>query len=402
MNKSSKPFGRPRLLVVGCGDVGMRALPALVKRFRVFAVTSSDARHAALRAAGAVPVVANLDDAASLHRIGRLAPRVLHLAPPAGVAGSGTLDRRTRRLRAALAQPPKPTIVPEGGRRALSRLPRAPRRILVYASTSGVYGDCGGAHVDETRTPRPRSPRGQRRVDAERTVRTLGRPSTHAQNVHRVLAAGPARARAASMSATNAAWRFTERARAPWRTTLVRIPGIYAADRLPVTRLQKGTPALQAADDVFTNHIHADDLAAILVRAMWRGKSQRIVHASDDTEWRMGEYFDHVAEALGLPRPPRISRDEAQRVLEPTLLSFMSESRRLANTRLKRELGYRLRYPDVAALLATLAPSRHNAVADMTADPTMNQATDDPFPVAESNAVVTMGVAALPSKPDSM
>ncbi|WAL81940.1 SDR family NAD(P)-dependent oxidoreductase [Pandoraea sp. XJJ-1] len=355
MNKSSKPFGRPRLLVVGCGDVGMRALPALVKRFRVFAVTSSDARHAALRAAGAVPVVANLDDAASLHRIGRLAPRVLHLAPPTGVAGSGTLDRRTRRLRAALAQPPKPTIVPEGGRRALSRLPRAPRRILVYASTSGVYGDCGGAHVDETRTPRPRSPRGQRRVDAERTVRTLGRPSRHGHDVHRVLAAGPARARATSVSATPAVWRFTERARVPWRTTLVRIPGIYAADRLPVTRLQKGTPALQESDDVFTNHIHADDLAAILVRAMWRGKSQRIVHASDDTEWRMGEYFDHVADALGLPRPPRISRDEAQRVLEPTLLSFMSESRRLANTRLKRELGYRLKYPDVAALLVTLS-----------------------------------------------
>ncbi|VVD79774.1 SDR family NAD(P)-dependent oxidoreductase [Pandoraea terrigena] len=402
MNNSSKRFGRPRLLVVGCGDVGMRALPALVKRFRVFAVTSSDARHAALRATGAVPVVANLDDAASLHRIGRLAPRVLHLAPPAGVAGSGTQDRRTRRLRAALARPPKPIIVPEGGRRALSWLPQAPRRILVYASTSGVYGDCGGAYVDETRAPRPRSPRGQRRVDAERTVRTLGRPSTHAHRVHRVLAAGPARAHAASMSAARAAWRFTEHARVPWRTTLVRIPGIYAADRLPVLRLRKGTPALQASDDVFTNHIHADDLAAILVRAMWRGKPQRIVHASDDTEWRMGEYFDHVADALALPRPPRISRDEARRVLEPTLLSFMSESRRLANTRLKRELGYRLRYPDVAALLATLSLRNHNAVADLTADPTMKHSTDGPLPVAESGAVVTMGVAALPNKPDSV
>lgn len=155
---------------------------------------------------------------------------------------------------------------------------------------------------------------------------------------------------------TRASWRGTEHARVTWRASVVRIPGIYAAQRLPLARLQKGTPALQASDDVFTNHIHADDLAAILIRTMWRGKAQRVVHASDDTEWRMGEYFDHVADALGLPRPPRISREVAGQVLEPTLLSFMSESRRLANTRLKRELGYRLKYPDVAALLATLSP----------------------------------------------
>ncbi|UVA78492.1 SDR family NAD(P)-dependent oxidoreductase [Pandoraea commovens] len=359
MKKPSKPLGRPRLLVVGCGDVGMRALPALVERFRVFAVTSSDARHAALRAAGAVPVVANLDDAASLQRLGRLASRVLHLAPPAGVAGSGTQDLRTRRLRAALNRPSKRNIVPEGGLRALSGLAHlapASRRILVYASTSGVYGDCGGAVVDETRTPAPRSPRGQRRVDAERTVRTLGRPSFHGRHPRRVLTTGAARARAASVSGTKASWRRTVHARVSWRASVVRIPGIYAADRLPLARLQKGTPALVASDDVFTNHIHADDLAAILIRAMWRGRAQRVVHASDDTEWRMGEYFDRVADALGLPRPPRVSRDEARRVLEPTLLSFMSESRRLANTRLKRELGYALRYPDVAALLSTLTP----------------------------------------------
>ncbi|AOX47826.1 hypothetical protein AB870_06160 [Pandoraea faecigallinarum] len=360
MKKPSKPFGRPRLLIVGCGDVGMRALPALVERFRVFAVTSSDARHAVLRAAGAVPVLANLDDAASLHRIGRLAPRVLHLAPPAAVAGGGTQDWRTRRLRAALNRPSKPDIVPEGGHAALSRLAGGPRRVLVYASTSGVYGDCGGAYVDETRTPMPRSPRGQRRVDAERTVRSLGRASFHARNPRRLLKAGAARARvpgAVAAFGTRASWRRTERARVGWRASIVRIPGIYAAQRLPLARLQRGTPALQASDDVYTNHIHADDLAAILIRAMWRGKAQRIVHASDDTDWRMGEYFDHVAQAFGLPRPPRVSRQEAARVLEPTLLSFMSESRRLANTRLKRELGYRLKYPDVAALLATLTPT---------------------------------------------
>ncbi|MCI3205135.1 MULTISPECIES: SDR family NAD(P)-dependent oxidoreductase [Pandoraea] len=367
MKKPSKSFGRPRLLIVGCGDVGMRALPALVKRFRVFAVTSSDARHAALRAAGAVPVVANLDDAQRLQRIGHLAPRVLHLAPPAAVAGNGTQDLRTRRLRAALTRPYKRNIVPEGGYRARAGAPASrpsPSRILVYASTSGVYGDCGGAYVDETRTPMPRSPRGQRRVDAERTVRSLGRPAFHARNPRRSAAAGAPRARGpqvAGTSGTRASWRHTARGRGMWRASVVRIPGIYAAQRLPLARLQKGTPALQASDDVYTNHIHADDLAAILIRTMWRGKAQRVVHASDDTDWRMGEYFDHVADAFGLPRAPRISRDEAKQVLEPTLLSFMSESRRLVNTRLKRELGYRLKYPDVAALLMTLSPAYRRA-----------------------------------------
>lgn len=347
MKNPTQPFGLPRLLIVGCGDVGLRALPGLVERFRVFAVTSGPTRHAALRAAGAIPILANLDDAASLARLAGLAPRVLHLAPPAAVTGTGERDLRTRRLRAVLARPSKPVIVPD-------RANPAGQRTLVYASTSGVYGDCGGALIDETRQPNPQSPRGARRVDAERTLRALGRPAKHARNARRNLAAGAARAGQPAALRSGAQWRTPAGQRVRWRASIVRIPGIYAADRLPVARLAKGTPALVHADDVFTNHIHADDLAGILVRAMWRGRPQRVVHASDGTEWRMGEYFDHVADATGLPRPRRVTRDEAARVLEPTLLSFMRESRRLDNTRLKRELHYRLRYPDVAALLAEM------------------------------------------------
>lgn len=284
-------FHRPRLLIVGCGDVGMRLLPLLAGRFRVFALTSQPERRAELRTLGAVPVVADLDRPASLHRLRGLADWVVHLAPP---QPEGVIDRRTRHLAAAL------------GRTAR----------LVYVSTSGVYGDCGGALVPETRPVAPRNGRARRRVDAERVLR---------------------------------AWALAVGA----RLSILRVPGIYAGDRLPIRRLEQGTPALRPEDDVYTNHIHADDLARIVLLALFRARGAgRVVHAVDDTRMKMGDYFDAVADAHGLARPPRLPRAELQAAVTPTLLSFMSESRRLDNTRLKRELRARLRYPDVAAALA--------------------------------------------------
>jgi nucleoside-diphosphate-sugar epimerase len=278
--------GRPRLLILGCGDVGMRLLPLLRARYRVFAVTSQAARLAELRAAGAVPVLADLDQPRTLRRLAGLAHTVIHLAPP---QPEGTLDRRTRHVTA---------ILPEGAR-------------VVYISTTGVYGDLQGALVDETQSVAPRNARAQRRVDAERVLRAWAR-------------------------------------RAHGRLAIVRVPGIYAADRLPLARLHAGTPALAPADDVYTNHIHADDLAAIVLRALRRGRPNRLYHAVDDTALRMADYFDAVADAFALPRPPRLPRAQLVQAVSPALLSFMSESRRLANGRLKCELGVRLAYPTVA------------------------------------------------------
>jgi nucleoside-diphosphate-sugar epimerase len=285
---------RPRLLIFGCGDVGMRLLPLLAGRYRVLAVTSNPERCAELRAAGAVPIVADLDQPATLARLAGLARHVIHLAPP---QSSGMLDRRTRNLTA---------ILPEGGR-------------LVYISTSGVYGDCGGAVIDETRTVAPHNGRAWRRVDAERVLRGWARQS-HS------------------------------------RLAIVRVPGIYAASRLPLQRLQQGTPALLAQDDVYTNHIHADDLAQIVVRALQRALPGRVYHAVDDTRMKMADYFDAVAGAFGLPPPPRLARAALQQQVSPMLLSFMSESRRMANGRIKQELGVRLAYPNVPAALAAMAP----------------------------------------------
>ncbi len=281
----AKKLKLPRLLILGCGDVGMRLLPLVRDRFRVFAVTSQAARQAELRAAGAVPVVADLDDPASLARLARLAHHIVHLAPP---RSNGTLDQRTRNLTA---------ILPE-------------RATLVYVSTTGVYGDCEGMRFDETRPVNPQNARAVRRVDGEQALRRWARRSGS-------------------------------------RLAILRVPGIYAADRLPVERLRQATPALRDDEDVYTNHIHADDLARIIALALFRATSCRIYHAVDDSEMKMGEYFDAVADAFHLPPPPRLARVQLSTVVSPMLLSFMSESRRLSNSRMKSELGVRLLYPQV-------------------------------------------------------
>ena len=281
------------LLIVGCGDVARRTLPYLRGRFRIFAALRDPAQFAFWREHGARPLLADLDHSATLQRLSGLAgvfDIVLHFAPP---SERGPIDHRTRRLLASLL-----------------RGKSLPQR-LVYISTSGVYGDCAGARIDETRVARPQTPRARRRLDAERRLRRFG-----------------------TKSGT--------------RVSILRAPGIYATDRLPVERLQKGMPALRAEDDVFTNHIHADDLARLTCAALRYGRANRCYNASDDSALTMGEYFDLVADRFGLPRAPRISRSEALSLLSPVQLSFMSESRRLDNRRIKTELRAKLHYPHVA------------------------------------------------------
>jgi len=280
------------LLIVGCGDIARRALPELKRRYAVSALVRS--RDAALAAGGVELVEGNLDDAASLEPLAGRAHRVAHLAPP---PESGGVDTRMRNLLTALSSQKKSGAM-------------LPQR-FAYISTSGVYGDCGGDLVDESRAPRPQTERGRRRLDAEQAVSEWG-------EINKI------------------------------ETVILRVPGIYAADRLPLERIAKGTPVLRAEDDVYTNHIHADDLAAILVAALESPWARGVYNACDDGAMKMGDWFDLVADRTGLARPPRVSRAEAARVLPAALFSFMGESRRLANRRMKAELGVRLRYPTVA------------------------------------------------------
>ena len=296
----SRHFRQTRILIVGCGDVGLRTAKAMMPRCRVRALTSSGSKHPQLRAMGITPLAGNLDEPATLQRLAGLASHVLHLAPP---PSSGRQDPRTRHLLEALAR-------------------RGRVRSLVYGSTTGVYGDAAGERFDETRPVAPATDRAHRRVDAEARVRWWGR-------------------RLAVRGGTHA--------------TILRIPGIYALDREggdPRDRVRRRAPVLQAEHDVYTNHIHADDLARACVAALWRGRPQRVVHVNDDAEMLMGDYFDQVADLAGLPRPPRMSPAEAQATLSPMQRSFMGESRRLINRRLKDELRVVLHWPDVQTVLA--------------------------------------------------
>lgn len=296
-------FRRPRLLIVGCGDVGQRVAAMVERRFTVIALTSSPEKVLSLRAQNIAALNGNLDTSASFQRIAGVATHVLHLAPP---PSEGWGDPRTLALTRAL------------------RLRSAPSA-FIYGSTSGVYGDLAGGKAKETFSTAARTPRAVRRVSAEQTVRFLGRSSVRSNFI---------------------------------RTSILRIPGIYAPNRpggTPKERLLKSTPVLDKKDDVYTNHIHADDLARACIAALWRGKPQRIYNVNDDSGMKMGDYFDFAADLYGLPRPPRVPRSTAQNQLSLMLLSFMSESRQMDNTRLKRELKLTLRYPTVKTGLAEFA-----------------------------------------------
>jgi nucleoside-diphosphate-sugar epimerase len=274
-----------KILIVGFGDVAQRLVRRYAGQAGFIGLTRRAERIADLRAAGVMPYLGDLDDLASLRRLPRV-DGVFHFAPP---PADGRTDPRTRRLLQALTR-------------------RGTPGALVYISTSGVYGDCGGEWVVETRPVAPVNSRAVRRVDAERQLRAWG----ETYRVH---------------------------------LSILRAPGIYAADRLPLERIKRGTPALIAKDDSYTNHIHADDLARLAWAAMFRGRAQRVYHAVDAHPLKMGDWFDSCADAFALPRPPRVDRVEAEKVLSEALLSFLRESRRLSNTRTMQELRLKYRYP---------------------------------------------------------
>lgn len=300
-----RQFRRRRIALIGFGDVAKRTLafqqrrnlgahgPRLILVGRSGHATLSAEQQAAIRQSRFSIARLDIDHRGDALKAIRISQAAIIFAPTAETGPKGQ-DPRMRQMASSIRQSGK-------------RIP------LVYLSTTGVYGDHAGGIVTEVSHCHPTQARSQRRLDAERVLRPLG-------------------------------------------AHILRVPGIYAHDRLPVARITAHQPALRQEDDVYTNHIHADDLAHIAWRALFRGCPTRITNAVDDTELKMADYFDAVADAMGVARPPRISADDMRQLgktgaVNPMMMSFLSESRRVHSSRLKQELGVRLRFPTVAHTL---------------------------------------------------
>lgn len=281
------------MLIIGCGDIGQRVARLYLGGGEVVrGLVRSAARAITLNQAGILAVQMDLDQE-PLPTLTRRGERVLYLAPPPD-QGSG--DTRLRRVLAAMERDGQP-------------------RRLVYMSTSGVYGDCRGAWVDESQPPRPGEERSRRRLDAEQQVRAWGQ-------------AGGG------------------------EFVILRVGGIYGPARLPLARLRQRLPMVREEDAPFTNRIHEDDLSRVCMAALEAPVAGEVFNISDGHPGTMAEYFDRVADLAGLPHPPKISMAEANEQLSPALLSYLRESRRLDTQKMRGRLGVELRYPTLEEGLA--------------------------------------------------
>jgi nucleoside-diphosphate-sugar epimerase len=252
-----------------------------------------------LRAAGIQPVPGDLDDAGSLGDVAVAGALVYYFAPPPSLGAS---DPRLETLVSRFSPP------------------NLPERVVLI-STTGVYGDCKGEWVTETRAPNPQTDRARRRLAAEQALAQWA-------NDHGV------------------------------GYVILRVPGIYGPGRLPEERLRRGEPVLREEEAPFSNRIHADDLARVCVAAARRGRPGSVYNVSDGHPSTMTDYFYRVARLLGLPRPSAISLEEARQKLSAGMISYLTESRRIDNVRMQEELGVRLRYPDLETGLPACVDGR--------------------------------------------
>ena len=190
------------------------------------------------------------------------------------------------------------------------QLATVPPRTFVYMSTTGVYGDTRGALVDERSPVRPRTDRARRRVSAEE----MSRVWCNERHVRRVV---------------------------------LRVPGIYGPDRLPLEILRQRAPVVREQEAGLGNRIHVEDLVSACVAAIGNPEARGVYNVTDGNALSSTAFIDKLATLAGLPRPPQVSMEEAQLTFSPERLSFLNESRRVSNERMLKHLGVRLRYADV-------------------------------------------------------
>ena len=181
-----------------------------------------------------------------------------------------------------------------------------PRRI-VYISTSGVYGDCRGEWVDETAPIAPLTARAKRRMNAELNL----------QN-------------------------FCQRTGTEYM--ILRVGGIYGAERLPIHRLAHIT-VICPQEAPFSNRIYISDLVHVCHEAMNCRSANEIINVADGHPTTMTDYYYQIADLAGLPRPPCVPMSQAKDKLSPGMLSFINESRRLSIDKLNRLFRKPLQFP---------------------------------------------------------
>lgn len=288
---------KSEVLIVGCGDVGVRVARLLQHSSRkVFGLARSEARGEALRGFGIEAVAGNLDSVDSLADLPTAGKLIFYFAPP---PGGGPYDTRMRNFCEAISADRRPEKV-------------------IYISTSGVYGDQGGAWVTEETPVNPQTSRAQRRVDAEGTLVAWGRSSS-----------------------------------VP--IVILRVTGIYGPGRLPLARVQQGHPILLEEQSPPTNRIHADDLAVVCVKAAEKARDGDIFNVSDGHPGTMTQFFNAVTSLLGLPALPQVDMSEAKQIMNPMMLSYLTETRRMDNRKMTEQLEVRLLYPDLEAGLRNVA-----------------------------------------------
>lgn len=277
------------MFIVGCGYIGRRLLANLRPNHHLHTcLVRSSTSCEQLRGDGSAVIQADLDRV-PLPPLPSAGAKVFYLAPP---PIEGVQDTRITHFLQATARDGEP-------------------KRIVYISTTGVYGDCAGEWVDETRPARPMVDRARRRWDAEQQLR---------------------------------AWRE----RTGGELVILRVAGIYGPGKLPLERLRKSAPMVSEQEAPWTNRIHADDLVQVCLAAMAHGGDGEIYNVSDGHPGNMTDYFNRVADLAGLPRPPIVPLDQAEGALSAGLRSYLAESRRLDNRKLREELGVVLKYPTLA------------------------------------------------------
>ena len=287
-----------KVFIAGCGYIGERIARLYQESgAEVTCMVRSPDHGSRLESAGFTTVVSALDDLAVLPPLD-LADRILfYLIPP---PGGGIADSRARNFIAHISQTEKPAKI-------------------VYMSATSVYGGTGGDVVTEESPTVPDSAMGKRRLDAEAAFLEYGAAS----NVPVVI---------------------------------LRVSGIYGPGRLPLMQISQGQPLLNEDESGPSNRIHADDLAAVSIAAAENGGPGDIFNISDGHPSSMTSYFNACADALGLPRQPQVTMDEARRVMSPLMFSYVSQSRIVDNHRMLDRLNVKLRYETLSEGLAASLP----------------------------------------------